>query len=118
MFSTVLSADVFDPLGYLALDVKADSEIGTLSRRVTRTATLDGGAEIEDNGYSAADATYTITVRLPSPGYEAAIMRLVQLYPLLILSTRYGVFRGVVDYFRPAGATASLRFLVSQKLSI
>lgn len=118
MFSVVIASSVFDPLGYVALDVKPDSEIGTISRRITRTATLDGGATIEDNGYAPADATINLTVRLVSVEYENLLMRLVKLYPFLVLSTRYGAFLGAVDYFKPSGATGALRFLVTQQLSL
>lgn len=117
MFGVVLESDVYDPLGSLLLDVKPDSEVGTISRRISRTATLDGGATLEDLGYCPADATINLQVRLRSIEQENTLLRLVKIYPLLILSTRYGAFLGAVDYCKPQAGGASIRFLVKKQLS-
>jgi hypothetical protein len=46
-----LEAAVFDPWGAVLLDASPDSTLDTHTRRVTRTATLDGHSVIIDHGY-------------------------------------------------------------------
>ena len=117
MFSVTLASEVFDPWGSIVLDIKPESDLSTLSRRVTRTATLDGGATIEDLGYCAADSTLNIQILIRNPDDEGRLLRLIKLYPTLTLATRYGAFRGVVDYYHPQAGGASLRFLVHRQLN-
>ena len=116
MFSVTLASEVFDPLGFVVLAIEPDSDLSTISRRVTRTATLDGGATIEDLGYCAGDQTLNLQVRIRSPEEESRLLRLIRLYPILNLSTQYGAYRGVVDLYTPSPGKSTLRFLVQSQL--
>ena len=75
-----LEAAVFDPWGAVLLDASPDSTLDTHTRRVTRTATLDGHSVIIDHGYTAADATLAIRAVL-DPATAAALVRLMRIYP-------------------------------------
>ena len=109
---------VFDPQGAVSLEALPDSSLDTHTRRVTRTATLDGHSVIIDHGYTAADATLAIRAVL-DPATAAALLRLMRIYPQLVCSTPGGCFLGVIDDLRQdrSGQTA-LQFLVQRALAL
>lgn len=111
-----ISSALFDPDGHLLVDIESGgSRLDYLSRRISRSATLDGGAYVVDNGYSAADADFTIVFKPLSPAQRATIERLITLHSELIISTDRGCFLGHIDNFREAPQT--LRFLVKKQLN-
>ena len=113
-----LEAAVFDPLGAITLDALPDSELSASTRRVTRTATLDGNAALVDNGWTAADSTLTIEAYL-TPAEEATIQRLIRLYPGVICSTEGGCYLGVIQSFaRTSAGRFVASFLIQQALSL
>lgn len=78
MFSVTLASEVFDPRGSIVLDTKPESDLSTISRRVTRTATLDGGVTIDDLGYCPADFLLTIQIRIRRSDDEDRLLRLIR----------------------------------------
>ena len=60
----------------------------------SRTATLDGGAVIDDSGYSAADRTYTIKTRDETGDLSEWAERIVKTYSTVEIATKYGYFTG------------------------
>ena len=117
MFMVGLTTEVFDPAGSFVAEPLMDSALCPAARRVSRTATLDGNAVLEDLGYTPADATLTIQFRIRSPEEEARLLRLIRIYPILNLSTQYGAYRGVADLYTPSPGKTTLRFLVQSQLS-
>jgi hypothetical protein len=65
-----------------------------VSRRCTRTATLDGGAVVDDSGYSAADRSHTVKTRDDTGELAAWAERIVKTYSTVGIATRYGYFIG------------------------
>jgi hypothetical protein len=116
MLHTV-SAVNFDPLGHVELQVRDSTTSGETRRRVNRIATLDGGAVLNDFGFSEADRTINLTWPASSQSTEQAIDRLVQLYDRLHVSTRAGVFLAAPESYTPGADESSLRLLVVSKLS-
>ncbi len=118
MFTVSLCAAVFDPWGDLLIPATPDSELSAVQRRVSRTATLDGAAALEDLGYTASDSTLRIVFKLADSAFENRLMRLIRIYPLLTLATRYGCYQGVIDDYQPRGqGGAAIRFLVQRQIS-
>jgi hypothetical protein len=118
MSLVALEAAVFDPLGAIVLDALPDSDLSASTRRVTRTATLDGNAALIDNGWTAADSTLTIEAYL-TPEEEATIQRLIRLYPGVICSTDQGCYLGVIQSFaRTSAGRFVASFLIQQALSL
>lgn len=113
----ILTAPEFDPSGFIALPVFRDQGAGEAKRRVTRVATLDGGAAINDFGY--ADADRTIELRWPTKdrATSAAVERLMRLYGRLHVSTVSGFFSAAPETFTPGVAESRLRLLVVERLS-
>lgn len=116
MLNTI-SAPTFDLSGYVEIDALPESTFHEAPRRVNRVKTLDGGAVINDGGFSDADRTITLRWQPVSETTEAAIERMLRLYSLVNVSTRGGVYSAAPDIYIPGPAESSLRLLVLEKLS-
>lgn len=69
----------------------ASSVIKNYSRRVSRTATLDGGSVVTDSGYTDTDRTLTIQTRI-TEAQETILKYLIQTYALLTVVTDEGCY--------------------------
>lgn len=113
-----LSTPTYDPRGTLILARPGPgSELFHASRRVTRTATLDGGVAIADTGYSAGDRTVRLTIPVPSPAQVATVSRLVRLYPLITVCLEDGAFSAVPSDYDLASGRLTLILLLTAQLS-
>ena len=112
-----LSTPAFDLDGFIQLEVFNNTTIGETRRRTNRIATLDGGAVINDFGYSDSDRTIDLRWMPASRDQEQAIDRLVQFYAELQVATRDGVFLAIPETYRPGANESTLRLLVLEKLS-
>lgn len=113
-----LAATTFDPDGVVSLVVDpADTQPGETRRRVSRIATLDGGAAVNDFGSSYADQTITLVWTPKDPALEAAVARLVRLYSRLWLSNEDGCFLVVPESYQPRNDRSTLVLLVLEKLA-
>lgn len=109
-----VSAIGFDLDGDAVLpqDTEQDKENRSGGRRVTRTATLDGGAIVYDTGYAAADREMVISTHLE---YLQWLRRMSQLYSKVTLTTEEGAFRGVPERFRIRDNRAELVVLITEE---
>lgn len=113
-----LESFVFDPVGAIVIDALPDSELSASTRRVSRTATLDGNAALIDNGWTAADSTFTIEAHL-SQTEEATVQHLVRVYPEVICSTPTGCYLGVIEFVRrTTNGRIVISFLIQRALSL
>jgi hypothetical protein len=112
-----LSAATVDPSGFLELDVADDTTAGQTTRRVTRVATLDGGAAVNDAGAADADRTITLRWQARTPAQEAAVDRLVRLHARVQVALPGAVFAAVPETYTPGQPESSLRLLVLARLS-
>lgn len=92
-----LCAKTFDPLGAVLLHNVCAPNAPDAGRRVTRTATLDGGCSIFDGGATVADATIQLSVNAPTPAVVAAVQRLCMLYARIILTLPGGCYEVVPE---------------------
>lgn len=108
----------YDPDGVMQFRLLPSSELGTRtgSRRVSRTATLDGGAEVYDTGYSAADRTFSLDLLTNGAG-AAWVERIVRTYALIRVSCRDGVFTAVPESWANEGRTVKLTLLITEELA-
>ena len=108
---------VFDPVGVISLEALPGSDLSASTRRVTRTATLDGNAVIIDNGYTAADSTLAIEAWL-TESEEQRLQRLIQIYPEIIATTQEGCYLGVIDSVRQNGdGRTQVSYLIQRTLT-
>lgn len=112
-----LSTPTFDPDGYIELMVSNDTAPSEVRRRVNRIATLDGGAAVNDFGFTDADRTITLRWPYSSAAQEQDVDRLVQLYSRLQVSTPAGLFLAAPEVYIPGLSESTLRLLVLSKLS-
>lgn len=107
----------FDILGAELLRITGDSELDSIERRVSRTATLDGGAVLLDSGYAEADRTLTLQAQVSTDAHDN-LQRLVSQHPEFTLSFRGGCYLGAVQRYQlQPNNIARLTFLVTRKLS-
>ncbi|MFA5922311.1 MAG: hypothetical protein WC856_13630 [Methylococcaceae bacterium] len=112
-----ICSELFDYAGDFLIHVQElESDLSHISRRVSRSATLDGGSIIVDNGYSASDATFTIVIRDIDNTTRLALIAMIKRHSAIIVSVKENVFSGVVEaiYDREQ---MKIRFLVSQQLN-
>lgn len=106
------------PGGALVLPgAEAKSGLWDRTRRVTRTATLDGGAVLLDQGYSVADRTLSIVVEGASLAQIEALSAMVELYPLVTVATREGVFVAALSQSVYTSGALTVTALVTSKRS-
>lgn len=110
----VLIAPVYDGAGNVRIHALADSGLDALSRRVTRRATIDGGAWIDDFGFSDGDRTFSVKAHLDVKSFEQ-VRGYVRAYDRLLLCTADGVFRGAIEDVSRRDV-AEFNFLVEERV--
>ena len=88
------------------------------SRRIMRTATLDGGVTIADMGYSDGDRTFTIEI--PDPRIEDVDFAryIVETFNLVTVVTDDGVYSVAPSTYKVlSNGKLSIELLVKQKTS-
>jgi hypothetical protein len=87
------------------------------TRRLSRTATLDGGAVITDSGWTDADRTLEFTaMRMPEETREN-LWAMFRKESRVNLACPEGVFAGYLQRIRIAGANIAISFMVHEKLT-
>jgi len=108
---------VFDPVGVISLEALPGSDLSASTRRVTRTATLDGQAVIIDNGYTSADSTLAIEATLTEAEAQR-LHHLMQIYPEIIATTPEGCYLGVIESVRQGrDGSIAISFLIQRTLT-
>jgi hypothetical protein len=116
-FMISISAPVFDLDGNLLIARVSNSDLDSGSRRVTRTATLDGGVSLADMGYAHGDRTLRIVAEKATREMVDQAAYLQRNYPLLLVATTEGVFLGAIESLAVRGGDLSLNYLVKEKLT-
>ena len=112
-----ISTLTYDPNGAMLLKLDPATELKNDQggRRVSRTATLDGGASVFDSGYSVADRTY-ITKSIDNDGSLARWAEYItKTYTQVLLSTRFGLFVAVPSNWWVVGEYIHIQFLIIEE---
>lgn len=112
-----ITAPIFDIEGHETIASPEPAGLAGFERRNSRVATLDGGAAINDFGYSDADRTLDIRWKPSSQGQVDNIARMVKAYGRLIVSCREGCFIGAPRAFSVSDNKAQLQILVERRLN-
>jgi len=99
--------------GAVVFSEKPESEFRVAQPRVKRTATLDGGAVIDHQGYSVGDRTINVRASL-AQALADDIWLMVKESTNLILSCGDGAFYGAVQDLRIDRGNLALTFLVKE----
>lgn len=117
-----MSAEIFDLEGDLyidgsLLDRSVMQKNKERSRRVSRTATLDGGAAVYDSGYSDGDRTLNVRVPKASAEVVAFMEYMVETYNIIRVTGKEGAFRAVPNRFTMGDdGSANLELLITENI--
>ncbi len=100
-----------------ALRLSQSSDTHARDRRMTRTPTLDGGAVVNDGGWSEADRTFTLVIRdLTTTDADTLATIAATSYQTLALA--HGLYGGrVKSHIFKGDAESQLTFWVAEKLA-
>ena len=112
-----ISTPEYDLQGHVLLDALPETALGDTRRRVNRVQTLDGGVVFNDFGHAAGDRAVEIRWTPTSAAQADNVERLVRDYAQLQLAQRDGVYLVVPEAVTRTESDATLRLLVSHKLS-
>lgn len=103
----------------MLLDASEDSDVNYLSRRLTRTATLDGGAVIVDNGFSAADGTIKIIVDpgKNSPAIYAQAAGMLKQFGMVTVACSSGIFLAAISNITNSKTTLTINLFIKSQLA-
>lgn len=106
----------FDLNGHVLLNPDADSRLFDNTRRVSRTATLDGGCSIDDQGFSYGDRTLDIRQTGISADTFARLQYICRTYSSVRVSQSDGVFSGCISSVKLDKGTARVKILIKEKI--
>lgn len=108
----------FDILGgVLTHAASIESDLTTITRRVSRTATLDGGVVIDDRGYTDSDKTLEIVIANIKLVDHQAFTRMLKAYTQLVVSASEGCFLCAPSVYTTQQSNGFLTLLVIARLS-
>ncbi len=113
-----ISALHFDPLGsriFRQAENMLDNRSG--NRRVSRTATLDGGCAIYDTGFTDSDRTLTAAQKHPMPADIDFAHHVVAHCPEVVVSAVDGCYIGVPRDYRIVNNELRLDILIKRRIS-
>ncbi len=114
-----ISTPVFDVNGAKAIPVTSDSLISTDSgsRRVTRTATLDGGCAVYDTGFAACDATIFIESNRSDKTIGDWFAYIVKNYNSVDVSTPRGFFYATPEKWEIRNGLPTLTLMITEQIA-
>lgn len=101
-----------NPTAPLQIDPGPETDMGTVTVRVSRTATLDGGASITHLGYSAGDRTIRVEWPEITDDEREVLRDWIRTETRFILTCREGAFLGSIEKARLDRDPVRLTFLV------
>ena len=112
-----LSSIAYDPSGVIAIQETRETDLSEVARRMSRVATLDGGAVLNDAGHWAADRTVRVLWNIVSEDEYRAVERLGRLYSLVHVACHEGFFSASPSKVRRRGGVGDLELLIMEELS-
>jgi len=95
----------------------SETDCGALEPRISRTATLDGGAVITSSGCSHADRILMIHADNVPPESEAVLRHITAQAAIVTLANSEGVFTGAISRFSCKYGKVEFTFLIKDKLT-
>lgn len=109
---------LFNVNGDVFLTASEDSDVVYLSRRLSRTATLDGGSIIVDNGFTASDGTIRLVITPDNNSIDIyrKITDIIKQYGLVTVASIEGVFLAAIESVVNSKTTLTIKLLVKSQL--
>lgn len=109
-----ISMTTADILGNVIINSIAFSDIDNIKTRMSRSATLDGGAVIVNSGVSQGDRTFQISEKVPRG--DAEKVKYIQENSVSVLcSTKEGLFLGAISETDYTNGTLKTTILIKEK---
>ena len=112
-----ISTLTYDLYGVATFDPDPDSDLMSNVRRISRTATLDGGCVLTDQGFSDADRTLDIRMKQVPEALAQRLWYLFRNYSLLRVSTSEGCFDGAISNVQVKEGNLTMKFLVKERIA-
>lgn len=111
-----IGTKLFDLNGHFMFELdRTKSDIKTVSRRITRTPTLDGLSIITDNGYTASDRILSIVLNPNSSRvHQKRLKDMIKLHKEIIICTHEGVFTGSISEYSETDRFTIVYFIEKQ----
>ena len=116
MRTVLINPPIFAIHGDLRLKVYGDVDLERVERRVSRTATLDGGAVLADTGYSSGDRIFELRLIGISQADSETIQTWTKNYATLHVATHQSVYEAAPERYSYASGVGQLRLLVISDL--
>jgi predicted ThiF/HesA family dinucleotide-utilizing enzyme len=114
-----LCTQLYNPVGNVILTISDSTEIAFLSRRLSRVATLDGGAVIVDNGFSPSDGAINLVI--DAGANSLAVYKLVadmiKSFGMVTVSTVDGVFLAALESITNNKTRLVIKLLIKSQLA-
>lgn len=112
-----LSTITFDMAGNIIFrNELLNSNTTSVSRRLTRTKTLDGGVVLQDKGFSHGDRTFSFLIPNAIQTDVERLYYIISTYSEIYLVTSDGFFKGNLSTYSFLKGILRFTFLVSMKL--
>ena len=114
--SLSISTKVYDNAGHVLLFnlIEQSSKIRDYRRRLTRTATLDTGAYIDDRGYFDGDRTIEVAVSGDKALFDS-LLYITQNYGSLFVFLPDGAYNGNIQRLTQDGGRIRLTLLIESE---
>jgi len=112
-----ITTPTFDLQGQVIINETANSDLKKNNKRISRTATLDGGCSITDQGFSNADRTLTINESSLDKERADCIWRIFTIYSLVRVSLRDGCFLGAIEKVSLNEGNLNMKILIKERLN-
>jgi len=116
VFPVTICSELFDLDGIAILPSGAPVDVGA-ARRLSRTATLDGGCWITDQGATPSDETVTVSVPTPSPALLDRVRHLVATHATVIVTFPSGVYRAAIQRAQADASALRVTLFIIARLS-
>jgi len=111
-----ISSVSYDPNGFVMLKEDVNTSIPVFSRRVSKTATLDGNSVVSDLGYSASDGDFSVEVSNISKEEIDTLIYLIKTYSVLRLSSNIGSFEVSMSRLNTNSIPILIDFLIIKEI--
>jgi hypothetical protein len=109
-----ISTTTASTTGSVVFKEKAGSILYDKSARVSRTATLDGGAYISYLGFSDGDRTLRIKAKL-SEAQDAALNTIFESYTRVFIAIKDGIYSGAIAKLTGQPGNKNITLLIQEK---
>ena len=116
MFPVTICSELFDLDGIAILPSSTPVDVDA-ARRLSRTATLDGGCWITDQGPTPSDETVTVSVTAPPPALLDRVRHIANTHATVVVTFPSGVYRAAIQRAQADASALRVTIFIIARLS-